>query len=379
MNAGTDLPIKERQISLDALRGFAMFWIQGGELFALALIPLSSQPLIMALAWQLEHCEWTGVHFYDLVFPLFIFISGVAIGLSQKNLSALSAQEQYGFYRKAIRRLFLLLLLGIIYNHGHGAGIPTSLADIRFASVLGRIGITGFIATLLLWNTTIRTQVFTAILILLLYWILQCFIPVPAGQFLDPLSSDGSWNAWIDQHFLPGMRYMNAPSDPEGILSTLPACVNAIAGALTGQFLCSNQATRHWRTLAYLALTGGALLLLGLFWSHWLPLNKHLWTSSYALVSLGWSLLFLALFRLLFDVLTCRWLAYPLVLLGANAIFIYMTKAVIDWEFFVKSLFGHLINLTPVNWQLLFMVLALVVCKLAILNWLYRNKLFIKI
>ena len=147
------------------------------------------------------------------------------------------------YYRKAGKRLLLLCLLGILYNHGWGTGMPMALDEIRYASVLGRIAIAWFFCAMLVWHTSLRTQIITAAAILVGYWLLLCFVPVPGGSAGD-LSAAGSWNAWFDAHLLPGISYQNRVVDPEGVLSNIPAIVNALMGVFGS---ISGSSSANWR------------------------------------------------------------------------------------------------------------------------------------
>ncbi|MGL5490808.1 MAG: transmembrane glucosamine N-acetyltransferase NagX, partial [Shewanella sp.] len=173
---------KPRLMSLDALRGFDMFWILGGEALFGALLIFTGWAGWQWGDTQMHHSEWHGFRLYDLIFPLFIFLSGVALGLSPKRLDKLPMHERLPVYRHGVKRLFLLLLLGILYNHGWGTGAPADPDQIRYASVLGRIAFAWFFAALLVWHTSLRTQVLVALGILVGYGAMQLWLPFPGGQ-----------------------------------------------------------------------------------------------------------------------------------------------------------------------------------------------------
>ena len=191
---------------------------------------------------------------------------------------------------------------------------------------------------MLAWHTSIRTQFITAVIILGGYWIWLCFIPVPDSSE-NPLTPAGSWNAWIDQHFLPGITYMNKPYDPEGLLSNIPAMVNATLGILAGQFIKTAKMGSDWKIVSALFLAGSISIRLGWLWNPFFPVNKDLWTSSYVLVTAGWSAILLAGFYTIFDVLGWRKAAYPLTLFGVNSILIYLSDSLFDWKYTTMSLF----------------------------------------
>ncbi|QYJ76304.1 transmembrane glucosamine N-acetyltransferase NagX [Shewanella sp. FJAT-52076] len=369
---------KPRLMSLDALRGFDMFWILGGEKLFIALFALTGWSFWQLADAQMHHSQWHGFTFYDLIFPLFIFLSGVALGLSPKRLDKLPPDERNPIYRHAVKRLFLLLALGVLYNHGWGTGIPAHPDEVRYASVLGRIAFAWFFAALLVWHTSLRTQIVAAVAILFGYAAIQLWLPVPGGQ-AGLLTPAGSINAWVDTHFLPGITYQNRPYDPEGILSTLPAIVNALIGVFVGRFIVKPHAKGDWAKAGILAGAGVLALVLGWGLDSVLPVNKDLWTSSFVLVTTGWSLLFLALFYVLVDLLGAKRLAFPFVVIGVNSIIIYLASSLMNWDYLSKSLFGGLINALPMPAQALAAAIGFLVVQWALLYWMYRKGIFIRI
>jgi predicted acyltransferase len=369
---------KKRLASLDALRGMDMFWILGGQSIFAALFVLTGWQGWKAFEAHTVHSTWHGFTFYDLIFPLFIFLSGVAMGLSPKRIDHLPFAERRGYYYKALKRLFLLSALGVLYNHGWGQGIPAALDQVRYASVLGRIAIAWFLCIILVWHTSLRALGFIGVGILLAYWILLCFIPVPGGIAGD-LTAEGSWNAWVDSLFLPGISYQNRPVDPEGVLSSLPATVNAMAGVFAGRLIAQAPHIGQWHSAGRLFLFGLASVSFGWLWDIHFPVNKELWTSSFVLVTVGWSAILLAVFFVLVDLLNGERLAYPFVIIGANSIIIYLASSLVNWDFISRSLFGGVINASSTQWQPLVGVFALLAVQLILLHWMYKRKIFISV
>ncbi len=378
MSEHTTQVAKKRLASLDALRGFDMFWILGGEGVFGALLVLTGWQGWRVFEAEMKHSSWHGFTFYDLIFPLFIFLSGVAMGLSPRRIDALPFSQRKPYYQKAVKRLALLCLLGVIYNHGWGTGMPMAADEIRYASVLGRIAFAWFIAAMLVWHTGVRTQIWLMPGILLGYWLWLCYIPVPGGE-AGELTPAGSWNAWVDQHFLPGITYQHRPYDPEGLLSHIPAAVNALAGVLAGRLIGRSEVLGPWRTAAVLFVAGALCWALGWLWDAVFPVNKDLWSSSFVLVTVGWSAMLLALFYVLVDLLPLRKWAYPLVIIGANSIFIYLASSLVNWQYLATSLTGGIGRALPSPWQPLFAVSALLAVQCLVLHWLYRRKLFISV
>ncbi len=326
----------------------------------------------------MHHSQWHGFHFYDLIFPLFIFLSGVALGLSPKRLDKLPMSERLPVYRHGIKRLFLLLLLGILYNHGWGTGAPADPEKIRYASVLGRIAFAWFFAALLVWHTSLRTQVIVALGILLGYGAMQLWLPFPSGQ-AGVFSPTQSINAYVDSILLPGVSYQGRTPDPEGLLSTIPAVVNALAGVFVGYFIVKSHPQGEWVKVGLLATAGGAWLALGWLLDGVIPVNKELWTSSFVLVTSGWSMILLALFYALVDVLKWQKVAFFFVVIGTNAIIIYLASSIVDWKYIAQSVFGGLVAALPQSAQALAAVISLLAVQWLVLYWMYRRKIFFRI
>ncbi|MBQ4809931.1 DUF5009 domain-containing protein [Pseudoalteromonas luteoviolacea] len=371
---------KQRLTSLDALRGMDMFWILGGQSIFAALFVLTGWQGWKLFEAHTVHSPWHGFTFYDLIFPLFIFLSGVAMGLSPKRIDHLSLSERKPYYQKAVKRLLLLCALGVMYNHGWGTGIPLALDEIRYSSVLGRIAIAWFFCAMLVWHTSLRTTGLVAGGILAGYWLLLNFIPVPggsAGQLAAP--GTGSWNAWFDQNLLPGITYQNRPVDPEGSLSSVPAIVNAIAGVFAGQLIAKADKLGQWKVAGYLFAAGILSVALGWLWHLQFPVNKELWTSSFVLVTIGWSAILLAVFYALVDILNGQKFAYPFVIIGANSIIIYLASSLVNWDYVSLSVFGGFVNAVGANWQPLISVVALLLVQLLVLHWMYKRKIFVSV
>ncbi|WP_299793876.1 transmembrane glucosamine N-acetyltransferase NagX [uncultured Shewanella sp.] len=369
---------KPRLMSLDALRGFDMFWILGGEALFAGLLLLTGWQGWQWFDAQMHHSQWHGFTFYDLIFPLFIFLSGVALGLSPKRLDSLPVAQRIPVYKHAVKRLLLLIFLGVLYNHGWGSGAPVVPGEVRYASVLGRIAFAWFFAAILVWHTSLRTQIIVTIGLLVGYALLQLFFPVPgygAGNF----TAQGSVNGFIDTHLLPGVTYRNRPFDPEGILSTIPAVTNALAGVFVGHFIVKPHPKGEWTKVAYMLLTGALVLGLGWALDYVVPVNKDLWTSSFTLVTIGWSLILLSIFYAVVDLLKWQKLAFPFVVIGCNAIIIYLASSLINWKFTAQGLFGGVIEATPASAQQLLLVISVLFVQWLLLFWMYKRDIFIKV
>ncbi len=369
--------LPKRIASIDALRGFDMIWILGAQGIFLALFSLTSWPLFNTLNAQMFHSPWHGITAYDVIFPLFIFLSGMSLGLSAKPLSAYDADKQSQLIRKAIKRLLILCGLGVVYNHGWGQGMPTDIEQVRFASVLARIGIAGFIATLIVWYCQPKLQYTLFIGLLLGYYVLLEFVSI--GDFgAGNYTSTGALNIWFDQHLLPGATYQNALVDPEGVLSNIGSVTNALAGLFVGRYFI-HQLKCNRPIILPLSIIGVICLCLGYGLSAVMPINKTLWTSTFALVTIGYSVLLLVMFYWLFDVLNFKRLALFFTVIGMNAIVVYLASSIVDWQYIANSLFGGVVAGSPSQWQGVISVFCLVLVQWLFLYFLYKRNIFIKI
>jgi predicted acyltransferase len=383
-------PPTSRLLSLDALRGFDMFWIMSGEGIVHALARTTKWPPFTILSEQLHHTVWNGFTFYDMIFPLFLFVSGTALPFSmqkrvqQAGVAAahdLSARDKRQLIGRMLRRAFILVLLGLVVN---GALRFDGLANTRFPSVLGRIGIAWFFAGLIYLGGGLRWQVGWLLGLLLGYWAAMSWIPVP-GYGAGVLTMPGSLESYIDRLLLPG-RLHDGIHDPEGVLSTIPAIATALLGVLTGSFLKAGPAQAGppawpmWQKAVALAIAGIILVLAGLAWGSVFPINKRLWTSSFTLYAGGWSLLLLSVFYGLIDVAGYRKWAFPFVVIGANSIIIYVaSEGAIDFAHTATYFFGGLLHLTPLSGQMVWTAISITLIQWIFLYILYRNKIFLKV
>jgi predicted acyltransferase len=371
---------KNRLQSLDALRGFDMFWIISAEVIIHGMAKATNLPFFNWMSGQLHHTPWNGFTFYDMIFPLFIFIAGVSMPFSfgnqfEKNpFNKLLVKKK--IYRSLIKRTIILILLGMIVN---GAQNFNSYENTRFASVLGRIALSCFFAALIYLNTNLRSQVIFFFSLLIGYWAALTLIPVP-GFGAGVLTPEGNLPAYIDRMFLPG-QVLRKVYDPEGILSTIPAIATAMLGVFVGRFLrYSSDKINKLRKGLILTIVGIALVFIGLLWNLVFPINKNMWTSSFVLYAGGWSILLLSIFYLVIDVWEIRKWSMPLVWIGMNSILIYMAShGVINFESSSKFLFGGLISLVPEVWQLMWLWVGVALIQFLLLYFLFKKKLFWKI
>lgn len=357
-----------RLMSLDALRGFDMFWIVGAASLVAALKRMSPNRVTTFLAYELGHASWEGFHFYDLIFPLFVFISGVSLVFSLTK--ALEHNGRAAVLKRLFRRGLLLYAAGVFYY----GGLDNTWPGIRMVGVLQRIAIAYFFAGLLFCFFKPRALAAICIALLVGYWAMMTLIPIRDIQMtkrnLATLAAKaGDTNAaalfeqdgnpstvrnspvWaaaekmyyattnrvsgkfapglnLSDHcdflYLPGRRYINF-YDPEGLLSTIPAIATALLGVFAG-LLLKNSTVQPHRKIVYLLAFGAAGVALGWLWNLQFPVIKKIWTSTFVLVAGGYSALLLASFYWVVDVLGFQRWCQPFVWIGMNSIAIYLVE-----------------------------------------------------
>ncbi len=369
-------PEIKRLHSLDALRGFDMFWIMGGgEIFA-ALAALTGWPILQWWASELEHVPWHGFHFEDMIFPLFLFIAGISFPFSM-------AKRYYGvenrktLYIHVIKRGLTLVLLGIIYNNA----INFDFANMRYASVLGRIGLAWMFAALIFMNTkAIRTKVIWFWGILVSYWLLLLLFPAHDLGPFDPFTMQGNLPGYIDRLLLPGKFCCYIYGDSEGIMSAIPAISTALLGMLTGRYIMSQYLSDNpRRKVLYMALTAVGLMIIGQVWNLFFPINKYLWSSSFVCWVGGLSMLLFSVFYLVIDVWNYKKWTLFFVVIGMNPLTIYLAQTVIGFNISTKFFFSGISALLPHSWEPLVSSIGYTAVGWTFLYILYKKKIFLKV
>jgi predicted acyltransferase len=348
----TALPA-DRIRSVDALRGFDMFWILGAGTLVKGFEKMGVNPFTHFLSTQLTHVQWAGLVFYDLIFPLFLFLIGVSIVFSLDK--ALATGGRGPAMRRIVWRSALLFVFGVFYSGGFSHRWP----DVGLGGVLQRIAACYLAAALIyVWFAPrLRTIAVLAAVLLAGYWALLTFVPFPdlkleratVEQVAKRIGSNDpaaiaaaiperargvyeegrNLTNYLDFRFLPGKKaqlyYIN-----EGLLSTLPAIGICLFGIFAGRLLKSDADDR--RKVLLLVAAGAASVLLGWLWSFQFPIIKRIWTSSFILVASGYGALMLALFYYIVDVRKWdRW-CEPFVWIGMNPITLYLSTRVISYS-----------------------------------------------
>ncbi len=362
----------ERLHSLDVLRGFDMFWIMGAEEIFHALAKATGSPFWGGVANQFTHPEWNGFHFYDLIFPLFLFLAGVATPYSVgRELEKGKSKNE--LLLRIVKRTFILVLLGLVVNHGLKI-LPVS--QIRFASVLGRIGIAYMFANIIFLYAKKAFRVIWFVGLLIGYWLLLKFTAAPGFPAGD-LTMEGNFASYMDRLLLPGILYLKI-HDPEGLFSTIPAISTALLGIMAGQLLKTGKMSKVKKALG-LAGTGIFFLLLAQLWNLDFPINKNLWTSSFVMHVGGLSLILLSIFYYIIDVLGYRSWAFFFRVIGMNSILIYLSGRFIEWEYTTHSVFGWAGELIGNPYNAVFLACCYVFVKWLFLYLLYQKKVFLRV
>ena len=362
----------QRLYSLDALRGFDMFWIMGAEEIFHTMAKATNAPFWKVISNQLTHPDWNGFHFYDLIFPLFLFIAGVATPYSVGRELQKGKTKNEVLWR-VIKRALILVLLGIVANNGLQL---KPLSEVRFGSVLGRIGLAYMFANMIYIYSKHNAQIIWFCALLIGYWLLLKFTAAP-GFPIGDLTMEGNFASYIDRSILPGRLYLII-HDPEGAMSTIPAIGTGLLGILAGDYL-KNKDINGSKKALHLAVTGIIFVGLALIWNLDFPINKNLWTSSFVLHVGGISLLLLSLFYYIIDVLGYRSWSFFFRVIGMNSILIYMSGKFINWEYTTNGFFKWVGQLLGDPFGAVAMAICFVLIKWAFLYFMYKKKVFLRV
>jgi predicted acyltransferase len=375
---------RPRLLSLDTLRGFDMFWIIGGGALVEGLAKCFPVPWLQVIAGQMEHSTWAGFSFEDLIFPLFMFISGVTIPLAVlSKLEKGSSKKEV--ILKVAKRMLILIFLGIVFN----GILRDGFSNARYASVLGQIGISYFIASLIvIYSRSVKTQLFWLGGLLVVYSLVQLLIPVP-GIGAGVLTPSGCINGYIDRLFLPGRLAYGADAemisgngifDALGLLCIISATGVTLMGYFAGRILLNSDSSPQ-KKLRILVAIGIGLIVLSLCISPFYPVIKKCWTTTYNLLSGGISFLLLALFYLIIDVRACKKWTLFFRVIGINSIFVYLivTGNLLNISSTTTSLIGWIINPIGENAGQLILTIGNISLAWLLLYFMYRKNIFIKV
>ena len=369
----TTKPIKiepaKRLYSLDALRGFDMFWITGGGALAIVISKLTG---FNWLGEQMHHVKWEGFRFEDLIFPLFMFIAGVAIPYSVKAKLDKNVPKRKLFI-KILKRMITLVILGIIYN----GALKGSLSNGRMASVLGQIGLAYFFASLIvIYFDSFKARVIWLFGILAGYAVIQLLIPVP-GVGAGVLTRTGCINGYIDQILLPGKLY-GKTFDPEGILCAISATGITLMGTIAGNILRKKKKS-DWQKIGTLSIIGAASIILALIIWPFYPIIKSCWTTTFNLLAGGISFLLMAFFYMVIDHWGFKGWSFYFRIIGMNSIFIYLFTHFVSMQSVSKSLVGWLTVSMTENYGNLVIIIGALALSWLLLYYMYKKKIFLRV
>jgi predicted acyltransferase len=347
-----------------------MFWIIGGDApLCRALAKGIGSEFLNKMLVQLDHVRWEGFRFWDLIMPMFLFIVGVAMPFSfNKRLARGDSKRQLYFH--TIKRVIILWILGMV---AQGNLLAYDLSKLQvYCNTLQAIAAGYLIASILMLNLNIRWQMAATAALLLLFWALMALVPVP-GYGAGVLTEEGNLAIYLDNlilgRFSDGLTYT-------WVLSSMTFACTVMLGVMAGHLLRSEktQATK----VLWLTAAGFGCLVLGWAWGMVFPIIKHLWTSSMVLFAAGWSFLLLALFYLIIDVWRFKKWAFGFVVIGMNAITVYMAVHVFDFKHVGNVFVGGLAERLG-QWNHFVQEVAAFAVIWLILYWMYRKKSFIKI
>jgi len=372
---------KVRLLSLDALRGFDMFWITGGGMLITSLAKLSGADWLTVLAKQTSHVPWVGFHFWDLIFPLFMFIAGISIPLSVKSKLEKNVSKKF-LLTKALKRMITLIILGLLYNGIFQDGFTNA----RYVSVLAQIGISIFFASVIvIFSGSFKTILFWLGGILAGVTILQLFVPVP-GIGAGVLTPEGCINGYIDRMLLPGrlayghdgmLASGNGFYDALGLLSIVSAIGIALMGTIAGNILQRVNLSGYRKT-GILTFIGVVLILVALIISPFYPIIKACWSTTYNLLAGGISFVLIALFYLVIDVWQYQKWSFYFRVIGMNSIFIYLFGRIVPVGTITGFFLGWIIK--PMgNMGELISVLGILAGEWLLLYLMYRKNVFVKV
>ena len=357
-------PAAQRLESLDALRGLDMLCIIGLDALVYAIYAVAPGDTTRMLAAQFGHKDWSGLALYDLIFPLFVFISGVAMAFSLEAKRSRGVSD-FRQMLSLLRRAALLVFIGFVLQ----GGLSLNYADARVASVLALIGISNAIGGTLAVLLKSPKKILIALGIIAgSVTLAQCF----GGGF----SPGNALNAKIDRALLPGKLY-GGIFDPEGLLCLVSASVSVLFGYLAGCLVRSGE--KPFLKPLLLVCTGAALLAVAFLADYaGYPIIKKLWTQSFVFAAAGWSFIAFALFYTLFDLLPLKALAFPLRVIGVNALAIYVLQWIFPFGSLSALLFGRGATLCGASAPIILVSGALLL-KWLLLYGLNRRMIYFKI
>ena len=364
----------DRLFSLDALRGFDMLFLMGlaGVITEIAVLTTGNHDCW--LAQQMHHVKWDGFRQRDTIFPLFLFIAGVAWPFS--FAAQLAKGRAMGAIRlRILKRAAILFLLGMVYN----GILALDAAHFRVCSVLGLIGIAWAGSALLYTVCGIYGRVAAVLAILAGYSAILLFVPSPLRPGTSPLSQDGCFAGYLNGILIPGKQGTDGNYEPQALLCSISAIATAALGTFAGDFVRCKRIAGN-RKAGLLFASGCVLALAAWALDGILPVNKKLWSPTFVFAAGGYSLVLFAFFYWICDVRGWRNWAFPFKVVGLNPITIYLMMRIVPSKPIVNFFLGGVLSYLPAGaWHNLVLSAATLVSWWLVLLFLYRKNVFLKV
>ena len=374
--------LPQRLESLDVLRGFDLFLLVGLEAVMHHLSSAINTPSFHSFMWCFTHVQWEGFSTWDMIMPLFMFMSGITIPFALSRYK--DEKDKSLIYRRILKRVVLLWVFGMMCQ-GNLLGLNPD--RIYFYSNTLQAIATGYLISALLYlHTSIRTQIITAILLLLGFWGAMEFITIN-GYGGGDYTPDGNLAEWIDREVLG--RFRDGASVVNGetvfpdwyrytwILSSLNFGVTVLTGTFAG-YILKNKELNAQKKLAYLLIIGSSMIAISQIWGIWHPVIKKIWTGSMTLLSSGYCFLLMALFYYIVDYKGWKKYTQWLKVYGMNSIVAYMLAMCVNFSCIGHSLFHGLEQYLGEYYQVLLSISNAAIIY-AILYYMYKKQIFLRV
>ena len=379
-------------MSLDALRGADMLFIMG---FSGAIMSFCAWIGLKDcwLATQMTHVAWHGFRHHDTIFPLFLFLAGVAWPFSYASQVA-KGRTTAAILRKIGFRVLALFFLGMVSANF----FAFKFEMYRYDSVLAHIAVCWAGAALLyMFVRSWKVRVAIVFALLAAHWAVQYFIAAPDAAALlastdpavakkvasyaaygtDNFSFTGNIAGWIDRTFMPGRLYEGI-FDPDGLLAKVSGIPLALLGVLAGELLYAKRFSGNRKVLILLG-AGLAALALTFAWMPWCPVNKKIWTGTFVLASASYSFILLSVFYWIIDVKGFRRWSFFFRVIGLNSITIYVAMRFVGFSQMSRFFFGGIAGFGDKDWSAFVLAMGTVAIEWLVLLFLYRKNTFLKV
>jgi predicted acyltransferase len=357
-----------RILSVDALRGFDMFWIIGGEMVFKSLDKVFQNTTTAWINIQLDHVEWLGFRFYDIIMPLFIFIVGVAMPFSfSKRLAA--GDSKMKIMTHVVKRVVILWILGMMVQ---GHLLSYSLEKLHlYSNTLQAIAAGYFISSILILYTKAIGQIIGTFALMLVYWLVMVFLPTGegSGAYLPENNAAIYLDKLLMGSFQDGSTY-------SWVLSSLNFGATTMLGVFSGYLLRSD--FTKYRKVAYLLIFAAVCYLLAIVWHPAHPIIKHIWTGSFVLYAGSFSILLVAVFYLVIDVWNFKAWSNFFIIIGANAIVAYVASHLFDFKY-ISDIFISGLEQYVGNWYYFLRYTGGFLVLFGLLWFMYVKKIFVRV